>query len=80
MLLFPLWAYGASGSEELSGWQLGLTVFLYYPPTVATLFFFGWLHRFLSRWPLGSSLELKVLRGTRLHTAEFTPQELKRSA
>ena len=49
MLLFPLWAYGASGSEELSGWQLGLTVFLYYPPTVATLFFFGWLHRFLSR-------------------------------
>jgi S1-C subfamily serine protease len=38
------------------------------------------LHRFLSRWPVGSTLELKVLRGTRLHTAQFTPQELKRSA
>ncbi|HZF26829.1 MAG TPA: trypsin-like peptidase domain-containing protein [Steroidobacteraceae bacterium] len=38
------------------------------------------LHRFLSRWPLGTALELKVLRGTRLHTAQFTPQELKRSA
>jgi S1-C subfamily serine protease len=37
------------------------------------------LHRFLSRWPLGAMLELKVLRGTRLHTARFAPQELKRN-
>lgn len=49
MLLFPLWAYGARGAAESSGWQLGLTVFLYYPSAVATLFLFGWLHRFLSR-------------------------------
>jgi len=49
LLLFPLWAYGARGAGESSGWQLGLTVLLYYPPVVVALFFFGWLHRFLSR-------------------------------
>ena len=33
------------------------------------------LHRFLSRWPVGTALELKVLRGTRLHTIQLIPQE-----
>jgi len=33
------------------------------------------LHRFLSRWPVGTALELKILRGTRLHTVQFIPQE-----
>ena len=35
------------------------------------------LHRFLSRWPLGATLELVVLRGPRLHTVQLAPQELK---
>ena len=35
------------------------------------------LHRFLSRWPLGTALELRVLRGTRLQTVQVTPRELK---
>jgi len=33
------------------------------------------LHRYLSRWPLGEPLELKVLRRTRLHAATVAPQE-----
>ncbi len=33
------------------------------------------LHRFLSRWPVGSALELRILRGTRLHAVQFIPQE-----
>jgi hypothetical protein len=49
LLLFPLWAYGARRAGGSPGWQLGLSVLLYYPPAVVTLFFFGWLHRFLSR-------------------------------
>jgi hypothetical protein len=49
LLLFPVWAYLARGSGDMSAWQLGLNVLLYYPPAVVTLFFFGWLHRFLSR-------------------------------
>ena len=49
MMLFPLWVYGARGASPSPGWQLGLNVLLYYPPVVVTLFFFGWLHRFLSR-------------------------------
>lgn len=35
------------------------------------------LHRFLSRWPVGAALELRVLRGTRLQTVQVTPRELK---
>src|SRR5262245_702943 len=35
------------------------------------------LHRFLSRWPLGTTLELRVLRGTRLNAVQVTPRELK---
>jgi hypothetical protein len=49
LLVFPLWMYGARGVDAASGWQLGLDVLLYYPPTVVTLFFFGWLHRWVSR-------------------------------
>lgn len=49
VLVFPLWMYGARAAGDSTGWQLGLTVLLYYPPVVVTLFFFGWLHRFLSR-------------------------------
>jgi S1-C subfamily serine protease len=35
------------------------------------------LHRFLSRRPVGTALELRVLRGTRLQTVQVTPRELK---
>ena len=33
------------------------------------------LHRFLSRWPVGTALDLRILRGTRLHTIRFVPRE-----
>lgn len=36
------------------------------------------LHRHLSRWPLGTALELKVLRGVRPHTVTLAPRELNR--
>jgi S1-C subfamily serine protease len=35
------------------------------------------LHRFLSHWPLGDELELRVLRGTRVHAVRLVPQELR---
>jgi S1-C subfamily serine protease len=35
------------------------------------------LHRFLSHWPLGDALELRVLRGTRIHAIQLVPHELK---
>lgn len=35
------------------------------------------LHRFLSRWPLGTSLRLGVLRGMRRLEAAVTPRELR---
>jgi hypothetical protein len=49
LLLFPIWAYFSRGAADPAGWQLGLKVLLYYPQAVVVLFFFGWLHRFLSR-------------------------------
>ena len=51
MLLFPLWMLGtpAGGSSFAAGWQLGLKVLLYYPPTVAFLFFVSRLHRWTRR-------------------------------
>jgi hypothetical protein len=52
MLIFPLWLFGTpgtTGSTFAAGWQLGLNVLLYYPPTVATLFFISRLHRWTVR-------------------------------
>lgn len=49
VLLFPLWLFGARSAAASPGWELGRNVLLYYPSAVVTLFFFGWLHRFLSR-------------------------------
>jgi hypothetical protein len=51
MLVFPLWMLGtpAGGSSFAAGWRLGLNVLLYYPPTVAGLFFVSRLHRWTSR-------------------------------
>jgi hypothetical protein len=49
LLAFPLWMYGARGVGAATEFQLGLNVLLYYPPVVVTLFFLGWLHRWVSR-------------------------------
>jgi hypothetical protein len=61
MLLFPLWMYGARGAGAAPEWQLGLNVLLYYPPAVATLFFFGWLHRWVSRKAVRPKIDLFYL-------------------
>jgi hypothetical protein len=52
MVIFPLWLFGmpaAGASTSAAGWQLGLNVLLYYPPAVASLFFFSRLHRWTVR-------------------------------
>jgi hypothetical protein len=49
LLLFPLWVYAGDGRSGSLAWQLGFNVLLYYPTAVVSLFFFGWLHRFVSR-------------------------------
>jgi hypothetical protein len=52
MLIFPLWMFGTPGASDASfaaGWRLGLNVLLYYPPSVATLFFVSRLHRWTIR-------------------------------
>jgi S1-C subfamily serine protease len=36
------------------------------------------LHRFLSRWPIGQSLELRILRGRRAFQAAIAPRELQK--
>ena len=49
LLLFPLWVYTGRGDSGSLAWRLGYNVLLYYPTAVVTLFFFGSLHRFISR-------------------------------
>lgn len=63
MLIFPLWLFGtgASGSSFAAGWQLGLNVLLYYPPTVAGLFFVSRLHRWTSRKAVRPKIDLLYL-------------------
>ena len=69
MLAAPLWMLGAPAGDELlplSGWQLGLYVFLYYPSAVAMLFIVGWLHRLVTRKPGKPRIERLYLTGANI--------------
>jgi hypothetical protein len=64
MLIFPLWMLGTPGATDsgfAAGWRLGLNVLLYYPPSVATLFFVSRLHRWTSRKAARPKIDLLYL-------------------
>ena len=64
MLIFPLWMFvmpAASAAPSSQGWQLGLNVLLYYPPAVASLFFFSLLHRWTVRKATRSKIDILYL-------------------